>query len=237
MQVSKTESSRNRNISVVITLSVSGLIILALVIFKIGTSVFKTEQSPTAMVLETGEYNTGIEGNSSQKQIPVSIDKQEMQSNLSQEYVKGNDIPVAQSDANNIIKQYKTPSNHQNVSASTDTDKSEFVPGTTPVGTGGTIKTTGLPFGEGFEFNLANRKVILSPQKANDTKEEGKVVVEIMVDKSGSVVEGNPNGRGTTTASSILKAKAKQIALTTKFNEVEKPDLQKGTISIIFSFD
>ena len=69
------------------------------------------------------------------------------------------------------------------------------------------------------------------------TKEEGKVVVEITVDSDGNVIEANPNGRGTTTSSALLKAKAKQTALATKFNIDGKFEEQKGTITIIFSFN
>jgi TonB family protein len=68
-------------------------------------------------------------------------------------------------------------------------------------------------------------------------KEEGKVVVEITVDSEGNVIEANPNGRGTTTSSALLKAKAKQAALATKFNIEGKFEEQRGTITIIFSFN
>lgn len=91
--------------------------------------------------------------------------------------------------------------------------------------------------GGGFGANLAGRKVVGIPKLPTDTKEEGKVVVEITVDKEGNVIEANPNGRGTTTSSALLKAKAKQAAMATKFSPNDKYDEQNGTITIIFSFD
>lgn len=90
--------------------------------------------------------------------------------------------------------------------------------------------------GGGIGINLAGRAVVKPPVLPKDTKEEGKVVVEITVDSEGNVIEAVPNGRGTTTSSAILKAKAKQTALMTKFNVDGRFPEQKGTITIIFSF-
>ncbi len=79
--------------------------------------------------------------------------------------------------------------------------------------------------------------MVKPPKLPTDLQEEGKVVVEITVDAEGTVIEANPNGRGTTTSSAILKAKAKQAALATKFNIDGKFEEQKGTITIIFTFN
>lgn len=92
-------------------------------------------------------------------------------------------------------------------------------------------------FGRGIGIDLKGRAVVKPPKLPSDTKEEGKVVVEITVDSEGNVIEANPNGRGTTTSSSLLKAKAKQAALATKFNIDGKFEEQQGTITIVFSFD
>lgn len=86
-------------------------------------------------------------------------------------------------------------------------------------------------------ISLGGRTVVTPPKLPTDTKEEGKVVVEITVDEKGNVIEANPNGRGTTTSSALLKAKAKQTAMATKFNVDGKFEEQKGTITIVFAFD
>ena len=96
----------------------------------------------------------------------------------------------------------------------------------------------GPGFGGGkYGIDLKGRAVVSPPKLPSDTKEEGKVVVEITVDEKGNVIEANPNGRGTTTSSALLKAKAKQAAFATKFNVDGKFEEQKGTITIIFSFN
>jgi len=91
--------------------------------------------------------------------------------------------------------------------------------------------------GSKYGIDLKGRAVVKPPQLPKDTKEEGKVVVEITVDSEGNVIEANPNGRGTTTSSALLKAKAKQAALATKFNVEGKFEEQRGTITIVFAFD
>jgi outer membrane biosynthesis protein TonB len=94
----------------------------------------------------------------------------------------------------------------------------------------------GIGGGSKFGISLKGRAVVTPPKLPSDTKEEGKVVVEIVVDSEGNVIEAIPNGRGTTTSSPALKAKARQAALATKFNVDNKFEEQKGTITIIFSF-
>lgn len=101
----------------------------------------------------------------------------------------------------------------------------------------GTGPGKGLGSGGKIGIDLKGRAVVKPPQLPKDTKEEGKVVVEITVDSEGNVIEANPNGRGTTTSSALLKAKAKQAALATKFNIEGKFEEQRGTITIIFSFN
>lgn len=96
----------------------------------------------------------------------------------------------------------------------------------------------GPGFGGGkYNVNLKGRALVKPPKLPTDLQEEGKVVVEITVDSEGTVIEANPNGRGTTTSSAMLKAKAKQAALATKFNVDGKFEEQKGTITIIFTFN
>lgn len=92
------------------------------------------------------------------------------------------------------------------------------------------------PGNGGYGFSLSGRSIMTPPVLSKDTKEEGKVVVEITVDKNGKVIKADPNGRGTTTSSPMLKAKARQAALATTFNVSGEFEEQKGTITIIFSF-
>lgn len=99
--------------------------------------------------------------------------------------------------------------------------------------------STGSGTGSGkapFGFDLKGRSLVFHPPLPSDAKEEGIVVVEIKVNKAGKVVEADPNGRGTTTTSSILKAKARQFALQLEFTPNNQYEEQKGSITIVFSF-
>lgn len=92
------------------------------------------------------------------------------------------------------------------------------------------------PGNGGYGFSLTGRAIVSPPPISKDTKEEGKVVVEITVDKTGKVIKAEPTGRGTNTNSVMLKTKARQAALATKFNVSGEFEEQKGTLTIIFSF-
>ena len=85
--------------------------------------------------------------------------------------------------------------------------------------------------------NLNGRNVVVAPEFLRDTKDEGTVVVEITVNKAGEVIEATPNGRGTTTSNAVLRAKATQAAKSTKFNADNRFEEQKGTLTIVFSFN
>jgi len=84
--------------------------------------------------------------------------------------------------------------------------------------------------------SLVGRKIITPPCNVSDSKEEGTVVVTITVNKEGKVTDADPNGRGTTTTSSVLKSKARQAALCAKFSPNDAYDEQIGTITFKFDF-
>jgi TonB family protein len=74
-----------------------------------------------------------------------------------------------------------------------------------------------------------------SPTIRDKSQEEGKVIVDIIVDKYGNVIRASPGARGSTTTSTQLYKIAKKAALNTKFNA--NPDAreeQKGQMTFIF---
>jgi outer membrane biosynthesis protein TonB len=96
---------------------------------------------------------------------------------------------------------------------------------------------TGPGNGDGITYELKGRSLARKPNIEDNSKETGKVVVSIVVDKSGKVTKAMPNQRGTTTLSPILLAKAKQAALDTRFSpNPNAPEEQFGTITIVFKF-
>ena len=90
-----------------------------------------------------------------------------------------------------------------------------------------------------YGFQLAGRSLIGSlPKPSYDISEEGIVVVEITVDRTGRVVSAVPILRGTTTQNSRLWEAAKKAALKARFNaDPNAPAHAKGTITYHFVLD
>ena len=89
--------------------------------------------------------------------------------------------------------------------------------------------------GNGVTYSLAGRNMLSTPKIKDNSQEQGKVVVDIVVDKTGKVIKATPGGRGSTTTSPLLYKKALEAALKTKFNT--KLDLvgdQKGQMTFVF---
>lgn len=101
----------------------------------------------------------------------------------------------------------------------------------------GTGSGTGPGSVDGLTYELKGRSLSRRPNIEDNSKETGKVVVSIVVDRTGRVTKAMPNQRGTTTLSPILLAKAKQAALDTRFSpNPNAPEEQFGTITIVFKF-
>jgi outer membrane biosynthesis protein TonB len=84
-------------------------------------------------------------------------------------------------------------------------------------------------------YQLGNRKALNKPQPNYICNEEGVVVVQIAVDKSGQVISANPGIRGTTNSAKCLLDQAKQAAMNTKWqSDTDAPDKQVG--KIIYNF-
>ena len=95
---------------------------------------------------------------------------------------------------------------------------------------------TGGNGGGGIEFSLTGRSYGSAPPKPiYKSKAEGKVVVEINVDRNGTVISARPGVQGTTTSDKTLHEAAKEAALKAKFDSnPNAPAVQKGTITYIF---
>lgn len=106
-----------------------------------------------------------------------------------------------------------------------------------PTGNASFGETSGVG-GWGGSFNLGGRSLgsggLIRPKyTANDY---GTVVVDIVVDSKGNVVEATI-GKGTNTTSSVLKDEALSAAKRTKFNAVSSVVNQKGTITYKFNLN
>jgi len=90
--------------------------------------------------------------------------------------------------------------------------------------------------GNGISFKLDGRSFGSTPPKPEyNSKSEGKVVVEIRVDRSGKVIGAYPGKAGTTTTDKVLHEAARKAALEAKFNSAPNAaEVQIGTITYTF---
>ncbi len=94
---------------------------------------------------------------------------------------------------------------------------------------------TGNGTGSGIgDFDLKGRSIMRRPVLHDTSQETGKVVVEIVVDKSGNVTSTNIE-RGTTTSNSHLQQLALKAARETKFSpSATGQEIQRGTVTFVF---
>lgn len=95
-------------------------------------------------------------------------------------------------------------------------------------------KGTGLG-DKGTAWSLAGRSNKALPKPRYADNEQGKVVVEIFVDRAGNVVKANSGYKGTTISSPNLRQAAYDAAMLAKFNvDPGAPEVQRGVITYVF---
>ena len=89
---------------------------------------------------------------------------------------------------------------------------------------------------EDSNYNLAGREALLTPKEQPNCEEEGIVVVEVFVDRNGTVIRAVSGVKGTTNSANCLLKPARDAALRTTWNaDPNAPTKQKGTIIYKFS--
>lgn len=97
-------------------------------------------------------------------------------------------------------------------------------------------RSLGGGLGDGPSYSLAGRSAVKLPTPRNKHQKEGKVVVQVTVDRIGRVTNAIAGVKGSTTLDSQLLALAKAAALSSKFNtKDDAPLYQSGTITYVFS--
>ena len=87
-------------------------------------------------------------------------------------------------------------------------------------------------------YNLNGRSGLSLPKPCYPGNEEGIVVVQVTVDKNGTVTKAEPGVKGSNTANSELISAARKAALQAKFNaNKDAPAFQVGTITYRFVID
>jgi outer membrane biosynthesis protein TonB len=85
-------------------------------------------------------------------------------------------------------------------------------------------------------YNLEGRNALSTPKEQPNCQQEGIVVVEIFVDRNGTVIRANSGVKGSTNTHPCLLKPAREAALRTTWNaDPNAPTKQKGTIIYKFS--
>ncbi len=88
---------------------------------------------------------------------------------------------------------------------------------------------------KGISYDLQGRGFQSLPAPQYDYQEEGRVVVDVSVDRSGRVIQAIPGAKGSTTLDEYLLRVAKEAALKARFDpKPDAPVTQKGTITYNF---
>lgn len=87
---------------------------------------------------------------------------------------------------------------------------------------------------------LANRRILSLPKPEFRVQKEGKVVVEVTVNREGKVISADPGKKGSTTMDAELLAAARKAALQSKFaiqSDAQPFQTQTGTITYHFKLE
>jgi colicin import membrane protein len=88
---------------------------------------------------------------------------------------------------------------------------------------------------KGISYALEGRGFQYLPEPKYDYQGEGRVVVEVSVDRTGKVTQAVPGTKGSTTLDEYLLRVAKEAALKARFDpKPDAPVIQKGTITYNF---
>jgi TonB family protein len=103
-------------------------------------------------------------------------------------------------------------------------------------GTGGGSGTgIGTGVGAGISFSLEGRSSVALPTPEFNNQKEGKVVVQVTVDREGKVTNAIAGVKGSTTLDTYLCDVAKKAALSSRFSRKDDaPMFQTGTIEYVF---
>lgn len=244
-------SSINRTSLIVTIIFHIGVIILLLLL---GLHTPLPLPGEKGILVDFGTTNDGA-GNlepQEQKQI-ITVNQTSEETNLTQDYEEAPVINVTPKQKTNTTTEQKIhqetttkePQRVVNTNALFPGNQSGSSEGETegmgnqgnPDGDPNALSHQGNTEGGGNSYNLGGRGIKGGlPRPIYPGNEQGKVVVEIYVDRYGNVVKANPGVKGSTLLSKPYLDAAYQAAMKAKFDaKPDAPELQRGTITYRFS--
>jgi len=177
-----------------------------------------------------------------------AVEKEEEQNEQQQQNQQPQDKPQEQEETKEQKETETQPEREVNQEAlypGKSKDESGQSEGETQ-GEGNQGRESGSPFSDnhaqidskgmgGIDFSLEGRNPESLPKPEYNYQVEGKVVVEITVDKYGNVTKAEAGQKGSTTLNDKLLRAARKAAMNAKFDpKPDAPAYQKGTITYYF---
>ncbi len=246
-------SSLNRN-SLLATIIFHVILVLLLLFLALRTPLPLPGEKGILVNFGTTEDGSGLTEPNQQQQIAAPTSEKSEETQLTQDF---EDAPI-------IKQKEKEKPNTQEQTVTNQTQKTEeqrtvnqnaLFPGNqnsnsqsegdgpgmgnqgNPEGDPNALSHHGSPDGGGNSYSLGGRGLKGAlPRPVYPGNEQGKVVVEIFVDRNGTVVKANPGIKGSTLLSKSYLDAALNAALRAKFDpKPDAPELQRGTITYRFS--
>lgn len=136
--------------------------------------------------------------------------------------------PKISSELQRLLEQANASGGSTN-EGSTDGPGNEGIESGSPEGMGT------MNLGDGISYSLGGRGHMKGPDVIKEHKEEGKVVLNIYVDRNGKVIRTSPFLAGSTTTSQALFNLASKMAKSAVFkSDANAPPEQKGKMTFVF---
>ncbi|MGB1032678.1 MAG: hypothetical protein ACPGWM_08685 [Flavobacteriales bacterium] len=266
MDTATEEQKKDRLIASVITFNLS-VLVLILCIFLTAFSLPDPLPGETFVAVGMADYGSVVEasGETESENPSESQENNEAESQTTSETVEANTAPeVVTQEASPVV----TPSGTNTTTPTKPTPEPDPEPepqvskglgnildkinetggGGPSEGTGegvgnegtesGSIDGMGVVSGDGIGFSLGDRGMTGRPKLSEQPKEEGRVVLDIYVDRNGNVLETRANYDKSNTSSSYLFELAKKAAKKAKFQvSANAPPKQKGSMTFIFKLN
>lgn len=237
--------------SLLVTLIFHGLLLLLIIFFGFSTPLPLPGEEGIQINFGNSEDGSGlIEPQGNQVQATAVSNPDEKQENLTQDFEEAPSI-----EKNNKHQNQEQIDNHQedNHQQEQQVNQNALFPGSQNNSTGegetGNDGNQGREDGspnsdshvgngqgtKGVSYSLGGRNANALPKPSYTGNQQGKVVVEIFVDRNGNVTKATPGVKGSTTLNSTLLTAAQKAALNAKFDaNPDAPEVQRGTITYNF---
>ncbi|NSW45073.1 MAG: hypothetical protein HPY79_04585 [Bacteroidales bacterium] len=246
-------SSINKS-SLIVTILFHGIVVALLILLGLHTPLPLPGEKGILVNFGTTEDGSGNMEPSQQTQQMQSNPQNTEESNITQDFEEAvaiktnqNKKPKQTEPVNNqttqtqetqrTINQNALFPGNQNTNSQSEGEGNGIGNQGNPNGDPNALSHHGSPDGGGNSYSLGGRGLKGGlPRPTYPGNEQGKVVVEIFVDRTGTVVKANAGIKGTTILSKPYLDAAYSAAMKAKFDaKPDAPELQRGTITYKFS--